>query len=491
MEAVFGLDKLSSTTVISLATLTTLVAVIWTYRFSLIQRKKLPPGKLGLPFIGESISFFRAHKHNNIGKWIEERTIKYGPVFKTSLMGENVVVMTGEASHRFIFSGRDNGIAAKLATSALAILGKNNIFDLYGSPHKLVRSAIMSFLNSECIQRYVSKMDSLVKEQVLQELNDKETVQVVLLMKKISFIATASLLFGLPEAKERDGLFKDFTIAVKGMWSIPLNLPGSTFRKAVQARGRIFKLFTNLIAERKRGLEDGSMGSHDDVILCLLSLRDENGKTLPDEEIINNLIALMMASHDTTSVLLSLIVRELAKNASVYDKVLEEQNEIAKVRSIASDGQLGWREIQKMRYTWNVAQELMRLTPPIIGNFRHAWRDTTFNGYDIPKGWQVFWLATSTHLDNKVFEDPVKFNPSRFDTNSKSSVPPYTYIPFGAGPRVCPGAEFARTEVLLIIHHLITNYKWTAMVEDEIVVRDPMPFPNKGLPVKIYPKHNI
>jgi len=157
----------------------------------------------------------------------------------------------------------------------------------------------------------------------LQELNDKETVQVVLLMKKISFIATASLLFGLPEAKERDGLFKDFTIAVKGMWSIPLNLPGSTIRKAVQARGRIFKLFTNLIAERKRGLEDGSMGSHDDVILCLLSLRDENGKTLPDEEIINNLIALMMASHDTTSVLLSLIVRELAKNASVYDKVLE------------------------------------------------------------------------------------------------------------------------------------------------------------------------
>lgn len=168
MEAVFGLDKLSSTTVISLATLTTLVAVIWTYRFSLIQRKKLPPGKLGLPFIGESISFFRAHKHNNIGKWIEERTIKYGPVFKTSLMGENVVVMTGETSHRFIFSGRDNGIAAKLATSALAILGKNNIFDLYGSPHKLVRSAIMSFLNSECIQRYVSRMDSLVKEQVLQ-----------------------------------------------------------------------------------------------------------------------------------------------------------------------------------------------------------------------------------------------------------------------------------------------------------------------------------
>ncbi|KAB5532243.1 hypothetical protein DKX38_018913 [Salix brachista] len=280
-------------------------------------------------------------------------------------MGENVVVMTGEASHRFIFSGRDNGIAAKLATSALAILGKNNIFDLHGSPHKLVRSSIMSFLNFECIQRCVSKMDSLVKEQVLQ----------------ISFIATyGESAFWITRSEGK-------------RWN---------------ARGRIFKLFTNLIAKRKRGLEDGSMGSHDDVILCLLSLRDENGKTLP---------------------------------------------------------------------------------PPIIGNFRHAWRDTTFNSYDIPKGCQVFWLATSTHLDSKKFEDPVKFNPSRFDTNPKSSDPPCTYLPFGAGPRVCPGADFARTEVLLIIHHLITNYKWTAMVEDELVVRDPMPFPNKGLPVKIYPNH--
>nr|XP_034898609.1 taxadiene 5-alpha hydroxylase-like [Populus alba] len=136
MEAVFGLDKLFSATVTSFATLTTLVAVIWTFRFSLTQRKKLPPWKIGLPFTGESISFFRAHKHNNIGKWIEERTIKVW----TSIQD----ITHGMHNNRFIFSGRNNGIAAKLATSALAILGKNSTFDLHGSPHKLVRSAIMS-----------------------------------------------------------------------------------------------------------------------------------------------------------------------------------------------------------------------------------------------------------------------------------------------------------------------------------------------------------
>lgn len=158
---------------------------------------------------------------------------------------------------------------------------------------------------------------------LLQELNDKETVQVVALMKRITFTITCSLLFGLQEGKEKDALLEDFTIAVKGTWSVPLNFPGTMFRKALRARGRICKLFSDLIARRKTGLEDGSLGSHEDIILSLLSLRDENGKPIPEEEIINSLIAIVIASHDTTTVLLSLIIRQLARNANVYNKVLE------------------------------------------------------------------------------------------------------------------------------------------------------------------------
>ncbi|KAK9283547.1 hypothetical protein L1049_011794 [Liquidambar formosana] len=93
-----------------------------------------------------------------------------------------------------------------------------------------------------------------------------------------------------------------------------------------------------------------------------------------------------------------------------------------------------------MKYTWTVAQELMRLTPPVVGSFKCARRDITFNGFDIPKGWQVFCVAAGTHMDEKYFEDPEKFDPSRFEI---TSFPPYVYIPFGAGPRVCPGTEFA------------------------------------------------
>ncbi|KAK1572524.1 hypothetical protein Q3G72_034098 [Acer saccharum] len=312
----------------------------------------------------------------------------------------------------------------------------------------------MSFLKPESLQRFVGEMDLLVKQQIfqVQELQDKEYVHMVALMKKITFKVTCSLLFGLPEGNKKDSLFEDFTFATKGLWAVPLNFPGTTYHKALQARGRISKLLSKLIDRRKKQMEEAEDSHQDDeIISSLLVLRDENCEPLPEEEIIDNLISMIIASHDTSTILLSLLIRLLARDTKISSKVLEE---------------------------------LMRLTPPVLGNFKCTSRDTSFVGFDIPKGMKVFWMAPGTHMDKNIFEDPENFDPSRFENSSKKP-PPYTYIPFGAGPRICPGAEFARIEILLIIHHLITNYQWTEMVPDEPITRDPMPYPARGLPVNI------
>ncbi|KAF9616264.1 hypothetical protein IFM89_029040 [Coptis chinensis] len=93
-------------------------------------------------------------------------------------------------------------------------------------------------------------------------------------------------------------------------------------------------------------------------------------------------------------------------------------------------------------------------------------------------------------MDEKIFEEPEKFDPSRFGNPSKSA-PPYTYIPFGAGPRACPGVDFARIEMMLILHHLIINYKWTELIPDEAITREPMPYPAMGLPIKLHPRKDM
>ena len=88
-------------------------------------------------------------------------------------------------------------------------------------------------------------------------------------------------------------------------------------------------------------------------------------------------------------------------------------------------------------------------------------------------------------MDDSIFHEPQKFDPARFE--NPSSVPPYCYVPFGGGPRICPGYEFARIETLVTIHYLVTQFTWR-LSADNFFSRDPMPVPTKGLPIKILPK---
>ncbi|KAL5733020.1 hypothetical protein ACOSP7_032360 [Xanthoceras sorbifolium] len=186
MEALYNFEELSFELKLPYLgiILATLIAIFGGYfklmKFSCpLQKKKPPPGSLGIPLIGESISFIRALKQDKPEEWIQKHIDKYGLVFKTSLMGSKAVVLTGQAGNRFMFSNSDNGIAGNQVGTAANILGKRSIFEVSGDRHKLVRGAIMSFLKPESLQRFVGKMDLLVQQQLFQELENTESVQMV------------------------------------------------------------------------------------------------------------------------------------------------------------------------------------------------------------------------------------------------------------------------------------------------------------------------
>nr|GMD57747.1 beta-amyrin 28-oxidase-like [Ipomoea batatas] len=162
-----------------------------------------------------------------------------------------------------------------------------------------------------------------------------------------------------------------------------------------------------------------------------------------------------------------------------------EQMEIAK--SKGPNERLSWEDIQKMKYSWNVACEALRLFPPGQGAFREAVTDFTYAGFTIPKGWKTFWCVYSTHKNPKYFSEPEKFDPSRFEGSGPA---PFTFVPFGGGPRMCPGKEYARLEVLVFMHNVVTNFKMEKLVPDEKIVFHASPVPVNGLPVRLIPHHN-
>lgn len=166
---------------------------------------------------------------------------------------------------------------------------------------------------------------------------------------------------------------------------------------------------------------------------------------------------------------------------------------------------LKWGDLQKMKYSWRAAQETLRIHPPADGTWRKAIVDISYGGFTIPKGWkvsvhsvgrgcliyfpshekfgvQLFWTTSSTHRKAQYFQDPEKFDPSRFE---KKRPDPYSFVPFGGGPRMCPGNEFARMVILVFVHRIALNFEWELVDVDERIVVDPMPTPAHGLPITL------
>lgn len=91
-------------------------------------------------------------------------------------------------------------------------------------------------------------------------------------------------------------------------------------------------------------------------------------------------------------------------------------------------------------------------------------------------GIQIFWVSPMAQMDTRIFPEPSKFDPSRFE--NQASVPPYSFVAFGGGPRICPGYEFARIKTLVAIHYLITHFTWK-LCADNSFIRDPCQYQRK------------
>lgn len=100
---------------------------------------------------------------------------------------------------------------------------------------------------------------------------------------------------------------------------------------------------------------------------------------------------------------------------------------------------------------------------------------------------QIMLASSVTHMDENLFTDPSKFNPTRFEKQAL----PFSFVAFGGGPRICPGYEFARLETLATIHYLVTKFRWKLCHNDNSFCRKPFPVFKQGLPIEIVAKNSV
>ncbi|XP_057718023.1 beta-amyrin 28-monooxygenase-like [Arachis stenosperma] len=449
---------------------------------------KLPPGTMGYPIMGETLEFLSTGWKGQPEKFVFDRTAKYSSeLFKTSLLGEPTVVMGGAEGNKLLFSNENKLVRLwmpdnvhKLFPSSFHDTSSN------GDAAKKVRSMLPQFIKPQALQRYVSVVDSMAHTHFASLWEHNLQVSVYPLVKRYTLLLSYRLLVSIEDEKHVTKLAKHFKHVGAGLISLPIDFPGTNFNKAIKASKSIRKDLIGIIRQRKVDLSEGNASPTQDILSHMLFMcGNKNGDYMIDEWLIaDQMLGLLFGSYDTVSSTCTLIVKYLAEFPHIYDRVYQEQMEIGK--SKLEGDLLNWNDINKMRYSWNVACEAMRMTPIAPGGFREALHDFTFNGFSIPKGWKLFWSANSTHKSAKYFPEPEKFDPSRFEGNGPA---PYTFVPFGGGPRMCPGNEYARLVIMVFLHNLVKRFKWQMLIPHEKIVMDPFPMPTNNLPVRLYP-HN-
>ncbi|KAE9449252.1 hypothetical protein C3L33_18867, partial [Rhododendron williamsianum] len=396
--------------------LCTSLALIFLFSFSILRKHKslirpnLPPGKTGWPIVGETPQLLLLGQKGHPEKFIHDRKNKHSSdVFRTSLFGDNMVFFCGPAANKFLFSN-DNLVVTWWPKTLNQLVFSDTSTSIVGKI-KPYRNLILGFLKMDAIKDYIPTMDSIAVRHIEKEWETK-TGEVVVneLVKKYSTVVACQLLMGVKDHERLAGFPDRFAGVVAGILSVPINFPGTTFNKAIKDAKFLQKEIVVAIKEKKSTLEKEENPVVRDLLSYLLLTPDQNGKLMSEEDMSDRIMGLLIAGHDTTSSVLTLTIKYLAELPHIYQEVYKEVMEIANAK--ATEELLNWNDINKMKYTWNVVCEAMRLVPPAQIGFKEALADITFAGFTIPKGWKACWSAHSTHNDPAYFPNPNRFDPT-------------------------------------------------------------------------------
>ncbi|PNX92620.1 cytochrome p450 87a3-like protein [Trifolium pratense] len=424
----------------------------WVYRWrNPCCNGKLPPGSMGLPLLGETLQFFSPNTSSDIPPFIKQRMKRYGPIFKTNLVGRPVVVSTDPDLNYFIFQQEGKIFQSWYPDTFTDIFGKQNV--------EVEQAAHRTLQQSSC-------QDSV-------ELKDATA--------RMIFDLTAKKLISYDSTKSSENLRENFVAFIQGLISFPLDIPGTAYHKCLQGRKRAMKMLKNMLQERREMPRKQQTDFFDYVIE---ELRKE-GTMLTEAIALDLMFVLLFASFETTSLALTYAIKALSDNPLVFKQLQEEHEAIIKRRENPNSG-VTWEEYKSMKFTFQLITETARLANIVPGIFRKALREINFKGHTIPAGWAIMVCPPAVHLNPAKYQDPLAFNPSRWEGMESNGANKH-FMAFGGGMRFCVGTEFAKVQMAVFLHCLVTKYRWRPIKGGNIVRTPGLQFPN-GFHVQITEK---
>lgn len=232
-------------------------------------------------------------------------------------------------------------------------------------------------------------------------------------------------------------------------WMVPfMRLSGR--RRAIERQKAYFdEWIYRLIRERRHSHQRPA-----DLLTMLVEASDEEGDSMPDEQLRDEAITIFAAGHETSANALTWTLLLLARHPEIYQKLKNEADTVLEGRTPV------WEDLPNLVYTRQVMEEGMRLYPPAHAFGRIALASDEVAGHRIGKGETVFISVYALHRDPRYWPDPERFDPDRFAPGREQERPRLAYMPFGAGPRMCIGNNFALVEIQLLLALLVQRFQF-------------------------------
>jgi cytochrome P450 len=368
-----------------------------------------------------------------------------GDIFQVSLPGFHTVFLSGPEYSRFVLvDGRQNFLWRSEGDPVTRLL-RHGLLVEDGAPHDQLRAPMNDILSGKRVKDHIETFWRST-DAVSQTWQNGQTVNMLEEMRKVALLIFMKSLLAVDFQADMEKLWQPILRLLKyispGLWIIAPNLPRPGYQKAIRTMD---SYLMQLIHERRANPIDSQ-----DLLSRLVSITDFDDNLIRDQ-----LLTMLIAGHDTSTALLAWTLYLLgshpdatARTQAEADSVLQDSPSIGKTPA-------------ELPFLETVIKESLRLYPPIhVGN-RRAAGDISLGDFTIPSGTRVMYSIYLTQRDPKYWPEPDRFIPERFDRSSGAKATPYSYIPFGGGPRTCIGAAFAQVEAKIVLACLLSNFDLT------------------------------
>jgi cytochrome P450 len=415
--------------------------------------KKYPPGAPGLPYFGDLRPLLAdpiAHVMRNYRR--------YGEVVRVNFMGYEGAALHGAAANRYILlDAVENFLVGPLVDVAGArwLLGEGVLF-IDEPAHRRARRLIMPAFHRKRLDGYQQIMAESTVEAIAHWKPGAE-FDIAHEMHRLALTIVGRTLL----SRDLSGASADLGRAVARLVAtasnpvrlvaarLPFDVPGVGDGASLRRGQRlIHSLLDEVIAEHERDATDTG-----DVVSMLVAARDEDGSRLSHRQVLDNLLTLFVAGHETSANGLAWIFYLLAQHPAITTRLLEElDRELGGQPPTAAD-------LERLTYLEQVVKEGLRLFPPVPWANRMVKDPFEWKGYRFESGNVVVYAPYVSHHMPDQFPEPELFRPERFDPASATPPPPYAYIPFAVGPRSCIGAPFATMEIKTVLATILPRFR--------------------------------